>query len=95
MLSDDLEYADDVSFVHRSPSLRALHDKVKQAKEHLGKWGLRVNDTMTQWFEVGGGGGGGAFEWKECTYLGSCLDTEVDIKRRCRQVNAALHIIVQ
>ena len=55
MLSDDLEYADDVSFVHRSPSLRALHDKVKQAKEHLGKWGLRVNDTMTQWFEVGGG----------------------------------------
>ena len=35
---DDLEYADDVSFVHRTPSLRALHDEVKQAKEHLGEW---------------------------------------------------------
>ena len=30
---DDLEYADDVSFIHRSP--RALQDKVQQAKEHL------------------------------------------------------------
>ena len=43
---DDLEYADGVSFIHRL--LRALHDKVKQAKEHLGEWVLRVNDTKTQ-----------------------------------------------
>ena len=42
----DLEYADDVSFLHRSP--RALHDKVQQAKEHLGELRLRVNDTKTQ-----------------------------------------------
>ena len=54
---DDLEYADDVSFVHRTPSLRTLHDKVKQAKEHLGEWGLKVNGTKTQWLEVKGGGG--------------------------------------
>ena len=87
MPSDDLEYADDVSFVHRTP--RALHDKVKQAKEHLGEWGLGVNDTKTQWLEVKGG----SSEWKECVYLGSCLDTEADIKRRCHQANAALHII--
>ena len=43
---DDLYYADDVSFIHRSP--RALHNKVQQAKEHLGEWGLTVNDTKTQ-----------------------------------------------
>ena len=31
---DDLEYADDVNFIHRSP--KAL----QQAKEHLKEWGL-------------------------------------------------------
>ena len=56
-----LEYADDISFIHRSP--RALRDKVQQGKEHLGEWGLRVNDTKTQWLEVRRGG---PSEWREC-----------------------------
>ena len=87
---DDLEYADDISFIHRSP--RALQDKVQQAKEHLGEWGLQVNDAKThgQWLEVRRGG---PSEWRECIYLGSCIDTEMDIKRRCRQADAALHTI--
>ena len=36
---------------------------------------------------------GGSCEWKECVYLGSCLDTEVDIKRRYHQADTALHTI--
>ena len=51
---DDLEYADDVSFIHRSP--RVCQDKVQQAKVHLGEWGLRVNDVKTQCLEVRRGG---------------------------------------
>ena len=45
----------------RSP--RALQDKVQQGKEHLGEWGLRVNDTKTQWLEVRRGA---PSEWREC-----------------------------
>ena len=71
-------------------SPRALQDKVQQAKEHLGEWGLQVNDAKTQWLEVRRGG---PSEWRECIYLGSCIDTEMDIKRRCRQADAALHTI--
>ena len=43
---DDLEYAaaDYINFIHRSP--RALQDKIQQAKEHLGEWGLGVNDNQ-------------------------------------------------
>ena len=85
---DDLEYADDVSFIHRSS--RALQDKVQQAEEHLGEWGLRVNDTKTQWLEVRRGG---PSEWRKRVYLGSCLNTEVDIKRKCRQADTAFHTI--
>ena len=73
---DYLEYADDVSFIHTSP--RALRDKVQQAKKHLGEWRLRVNDIKTQWLEVRRGE---PSEWRECVYLGSCLDTGVGIKR--------------
>ena len=36
---------------------------------------------------------GGSCEWKECVYLGSCLDTEVDIKHRCHQADTALQTI--
>ena len=51
---DDLEYADDVSFRHRSPT--ALHNTVQQAKEQLGEWELRVNDAKAYIFEVRRGG---------------------------------------
>ena len=36
---------------------------------------------------------GGSCEWKERVYLGSCLDTEVDIKCRYHQADTALHTI--
>lgn len=42
------------SYICRSP--RALQDKIQQAKEHLGEWGLRVNDAKTQCLEVRRGG---------------------------------------
>ena len=49
-----------------------------------------MNDAKTQWLEVRRRG---PSEWKECIYFGSCIDTEMDIKCRCRQADAALHTI--
>ena len=74
----DQQYADDTGWIGVNAGRKI--EKVKaEVPEKLRENNLFVNEGKTEEYNVTRGG---EESWKKCTYLGSNLDTEQDIKRR-------------
>ncbi len=74
----DQQYADDTGWIGVNAN-RKIERVKKEVPDKLRDNNLFVNEGKTEEYHITRGG---EESWKKCTYLGSNLDTEQDIKRR-------------